>query len=209
MDSSLLSFGAVILGVAVFVGFIYFVIQWEKKNRAKIEAQYDLFAATFAMTVVRQKKTFFGTPYPQIAGTVYDLAALVYTYQTGGKNKTTYTVLQVALPAVVPNFSIHKQGLFQKISKTFGGQDIVLGNGPLDEAFVFKCDDEAAIQRVIDGEIQQMLLALKDKMQSGIHMKKSVLTYSFVNHINSDIKREDAEKIFVMMLKLAKNIQST
>ena len=207
MSSSITSF-LIVAGVVVgLILLIRFVIKFQKNMWIKVDTQYGKFAETFGLTVLPGKEGFFGT-FPQINGTIDSLTGHVYSYKTGGKNKVTYTVMKVILPTSVPDFSIMKQGFIQKVAKKLGGQDILIGNQTLDETYVFKCKDENTLIKIVDEDIQQMLLALKDELQTGIHMKGNTLSYSFLNHIIDDAKREKVEKVYVLLLKLAKNIQS-
>lgn len=194
-----------VLFIALIFGGIWWAIRYEKKLRAKVDAQYQLFAEKFGLTYTPSRKgSFLNYIYPNCQGAIDGTSLVVYSYRTGGKNKVTYTVLEMRDQADMPNFKIVKQGLFQKIAKSFGGQDIPTGNPELDQKYRFICDDADRFLKALDGDMQQLLLHLHPKLLAPIQMKNGVLNYTFVNHIHTDERRDDFEKVLVLILKFLK-----
>ena len=199
-----------IIFVSVFViGVFIFAIKYEKKKRLQVAATYQKIADTFNLTFVpEQKGAFWSYTYPQVLGVIDDVQIRLMSYKTGGKNKTTYTNLSLTSPANLPTMKIVKKGVFQKIAKTFGAQDIIIGNDFLDEKFMFKCEDEDLFLKAVDEDIQQLLLHLHSKLRAAIVLDQyNTFVYEFVNHIDDEAKRDDFEKVLLMILKLEKNLR--
>lgn len=198
-----------IFGIIVSVGFfglIFVIIAWAGKSTlTKIEKYYKAIAEKFGLTYIPEKKLWiFITKYPMLSGSLGDYQFMLYSYTTGGKNKTTYTQAKVFLNSTVTNISIYKEGFFSNIGKKFGMQDVIVGNQELDSAFIFKSKDEAFITRVMqDPEVSQMLLHLKNEMKAGIYLNNGLLTYTEVNHINNENKQIRFEKIITLLYALA------
>lgn len=191
--------------IVLIFGTIWWATRYEKAQRVKVEDQYRLIAEKFGLTLNPGRKgSFLQYVYPSCRGEINGSSILLYSYRTGGKEKVTYTSLQMKDQQGMPNFKMIKQGLFQKIAKSFGAQDIPTGNIELDEKYRFVCDDADRFVKALDSDMQQLLLHVHPRLLAPIQMKDGVLSYTFVNHIHTDERREDFEKVLVLILKFLK-----
>lgn len=195
--------------VSVIVIMFLFALKFERIKREKVTMTYQKIADTFQLTFIpAQKKNFWNYTYPQVVGDIDGARLRLMSYITGGKNKSTFTNLTIASPSNLPTMKIVRKGVFQKIAKTFGAQDIIIGNDELDAAYMFKCEDEALFIQAIDPEIQQLLLHLKSKLRAALWIDKhNNMIYEFINHIDDELSRDDFEKVLLLMLKIEKNLR--
>lgn len=59
-------------------------------------------------------------------------------------------------------FQIYNEKTLQRISKTLGAQDIIIGNEEFDRAFMIKGSDENNVIGILSTDVQEALLLLKD-----------------------------------------------
>lgn len=192
--------------LAIIVGVFYLAIQMDKKVMAKLKIHYQGFAEKFSLSYVPEHKgPFWNYVYPQVTGAFETTNMKLYSYKTGGKNKTTYSKLIVSNNYDIKDFRIIRKGFFQKIGKAFGAQDIITGYDQVDDLYVFKCKDEAYLKALITSEVAEILLYLKDDFSGDITCAGSRLTYEIIGHIDNEKKAEIFEKIFVLMQMLVRN----
>lgn len=205
MSADLISILALSGSFGALIAIIFFALRYEKKLRVKVATQYEALASKFGLKYTPGVKgSFLNYHYPTLTGRMDGTEIILYSYRTGGKNKVTYTVVELRDQQAIPDFRVIKDGLFQKIAKKFGGQDIKIGNPELDEKFRFICVDEARFIKAFDADMQQLLLHLHKKLLAPLNMKGGVMRYQFINHIHTDERREDFEMVFVLMLKIMK-----
>jgi len=87
-----------------------------------------------------------------LAGEYRGEAVQVRTEKRGsGRNRNTYTVYSVELPSTVPmDLVMYDEGLFSKLGKFFGGEDIEVGRPELDDAFIIRGGGAAEIREFLD-----------------------------------------------------------
>lgn len=206
MEDVLIAVLPILLVLAFIVGVFYLAIQMDKKMMAKVKIYYQNLAEKFSLTYVPEHQgAFWSYVYPQVTGAFETTNIKLYSYKTGGKNKTTYSKLIVSNNYDIKDFRIIRKGFFQKIGKAFGAQDIITGYDEVDDLYVFKCKDEAYLRALITSEVAEILLYLKDDFSGDISCSGSRLTYEIIGHIDNEKKAENFEKIFVLMQMLVRN----
>lgn len=207
-----MEFSSILVIGGIFVAFVVIIIlaiRYEKNLRVQVADQYQVLAETFRLEFTPGRKgSFLSYTYPRLAGQIDQTDIIIYSYKTGGKNKVTYTVLEMRPDQNLPDFRIIRDGLFQKIAKRFGGQDIVMGNPELDKKFRFTSEDEALFIEAMDSDMQQLLIHLYPKLLAPIEMKNDVVNYTFVNHIHTDERRDNFEKVLVLIVKIIKAMRT-
>lgn len=195
-----------IFPILMFMGFIAFIVviaKLAKKEKQKVHANYQKLANTLQLNLIQPPKVLgLFTPYPKLNGNLGNLPFELYSYTTGGKNKTTYTTFKIYAETVTENFNIYTEGFFAKIGKKFGMKDVNLGKEELDKAFIFKSDNDAFIQALITNEIGTMLLHLKPNMHSGLKLKNGIVSYTSIGHISNDNKYTEFEKMIALAYKV-------
>ena len=92
---------------------------------------------------------------------------------SNGKNSITYTRMRVCFKN--PNqfeLKITKEGVFSKIGKALGMQDILIGDDVFDENYVIKSNDEMNTVRLFHNSTLKELIGLQKKMNLIISHKK-------------------------------------
>lgn len=70
--------------------------------------------------------------------------------ERSGKHSTTYTAVAARIPGKPPfDLNIRHEGLFQKIGKVFGGEDIQVGDERLDKQFIFTGDNPRRVRTLV------------------------------------------------------------
>lgn len=91
-----------------------------------------------------------------------------YTVSTG-KSSTTYyfSIASVDTGQYLPELAIQKEGLWDKVKRMFGNDDIQTGNGDFDKRFRIQCQDEPFARSLIMSEMQDRISA---QPYSGIYL---------------------------------------
>lgn len=205
---------ALIVVVPIFFVFllilaiIYFAIKFEKKLIARVHDQYILFAEKFKLDCQGPTKSFFSTNYPRVNGLLGNFQFQLYSYKTGGKNKVTYTVVEIIAPQHKnKSFRILKEGFLGSIGKALGMQDIQIGHTAVDKLYLLKSNDEAWLQEILsDPAILMLLEELHPSIKSVIGYHNGVIKYQEIGNIDQDISRERVEKITALIYKIAQAI---
>jgi len=85
--------------------------------------------------------------------------------ESTGESSTTYTRLRTAYrnPSGF-QFSVHRTGLFSGLAKTFGMQDIEVGDRPFDDAFVLRGNNVELVQALFADPRVRALLSLQPRV---------------------------------------------
>lgn len=97
----------------------------------------------------------------RLEGAFLGRPAAIWTYTRGsGKNKSRWTMLEVAAPKANPYFELHAspEGLGAKLAKAFGGMDIEIGDAEFDRRFRLRGNDPEAARRVFDTMTRDVLV---------------------------------------------------
>ncbi len=130
----------VILVALVVIGFSV----WQSKKRRE---QWQEFARSKGLQY--SEPSFFTKP--EIAGVLEGVEVHIGIEMRGGKNKSPYTRFSAKIPGPLPSsVFIGAEGLFQKIGKAFGAQDIELGDAFLDSKLMIKGHKPASVKRYLE-----------------------------------------------------------
>ncbi|QXM05141.1 DUF3137 domain-containing protein [Crassaminicella indica] len=85
-----------------------------------------------------------------------------------GRTRTTHTRIRARFVNISGfTFKIHKNGLFSKIGRLFGMQNILIGDSIFDDKFIIKGNDEQKVKQLFSNKkIREMINA-----QSGIYLE--------------------------------------
>ncbi|MCB0509868.1 MAG: hypothetical protein KDC82_03820, partial [Bacteroidetes bacterium] len=98
------------------VVIVYFAIKMERKQMNKVINFYKLYADKFGLSYFPESKgILWNYTYPYVYGKLDNFEIKLYSYKTGGKNKTTYTDLSIYYQGNLEEFKIARNKLFQKI----------------------------------------------------------------------------------------------
>ncbi len=90
-------------------------------------------------------------------------AVLRIEVEGAGKHQVAYTVLEFTLAEASPvDLRVYPQGLFQKLGKWLGMQDIEVGDAAFDEHFVVQASRESAAATFLSAGVRRALLGLSD-----------------------------------------------
>jgi hypothetical protein len=98
------------------------------------------------------------TQWPRVDGGLEGVAVAI---ELVPRNSGVHTAVLAALPAPMEgNVEVTREGLFSKIGKLFGAQDIVLGDGAFDRAFLVKGTSELTVRALLSVAACTELLSL-------------------------------------------------
>lgn len=118
----------------------------------------------------------------------------IYHYAVStGNSSTTYTTVRTSLenPKGL-TFRFGKEGLFSKMGKSLGMQDICTGDERFDKLFMVKCSDEAFILQALLPQVREKFLDVweRHKAKGRITLKDTALSYDEVGSIRNEAARE-------------------
>jgi len=130
-------------GFLVFIfiagGFVALIV-WGIQHAKKVREKWAAFAQQNGLTY---SGGISATANPHIAGWYGRTHVTINTITRGsGKNRSTYTQFHAHVNVPMPQgLNLTREGLFNKVGKFFGGQDVQLGDRQLDDAFLIKAHD--------------------------------------------------------------------
>ena len=131
---------------AIFFGgfglLLYFVIKNGSQQRKVMLGNWGEIAAQRGLTL-----SGIGTfEQPELNGIIDGHRVKVDLYSTGGKNKTTYTRVQVRPPMPMPKgLMVKPEGPLQALGKLVGAQDIQVGDPKMDARLVIRGRNETDV----------------------------------------------------------------
>lgn len=118
----------------------------------------------------------------------------IYNYVVGsGKNSTTYSTVRIVGPNPKGlSFHFHREGIFSKIGKTFGMQDIQTGDMTFDKMFIIKASDPDFIKVALLRQIKNGFYDVWEKhgSQGTLALDGDELQYNEVGTIRNEKVRE-------------------
>jgi hypothetical protein len=142
LSEMLAVWGIILLECAFFVGIVALAVGVGYYSRQAQQKAWGELAARTGLTF--EAGGFFG-PAPRVSGTYRGHALTLDTFTRGsGKSRTTYTriVLFVNNAANI-YLALYQEGVFSKIGKFFGMQDIQIGDEEIDRRFIIKSKPES------------------------------------------------------------------
>lgn len=133
----------------------------------------------------------FRRELPFLSGKYKNHVLTIRTEMRGsGKSRKAYSILELNVPGVNTSYGIYKEGLFSKIGKVLGMQDIQTGFDEFDRKFLLQSSDPDKAIRVFDMNLCGKITDTFDSMESGIYLKNSIISYSEPGYINKEAKRD-------------------
>lgn len=128
--------GAVFLFVIAIAGFVIAMIALGARHQKAIRENWANFAR-------RNKLQYMGSTHGGMSGWYGSCQVRINTITRGsGKNRSTYTQFHGTIAAPMPaGLVLYKEGLFSKLGKMVGGQDVQIGDAAIDNAFIIKASD--------------------------------------------------------------------
>ena len=129
----------------------------------------------------RRKLSWFDTGKGTISGSVNGVQVSASAEVHGwGKSRHIRTTIEVSYPGTVPHdLSLSPEGLFAKLGKMVGGQDIQIGDPELDRAFLIKGAFEEEVRPFLqEPRARTALLAIYRRYptmcfdRSGVHIEQ-------------------------------------
>ncbi len=173
----------IVIFVLVFVTFIVFIAihvsnQKKKRNQAMQDAAIEIGGryeepVAFGQLLVnafKGKQTgatsiseLHKTPYPAILFS-FKGGNGCYTYHTeGGKNEIPYTDIIMTLDKPIDfKLKIIQEGLFAKVGKVFGMQDIQTGDMEFDSKYIVKSDNESEMLRLLTPNLKRLIVEMHE-----------------------------------------------
>ena len=126
-------------------------------NKKAIEEAWGRFSERYGLYLT--KGTLFSNP--RVGGKYKGLDYSLFTFTRGsGKNKSTYTAIEMKLPHYdnVCHLHVYPEGFLSKIGKALGTQDIQIGDSEFDAAFMIKSRTPDRIMQVLTPELKRQML---------------------------------------------------
>lgn len=172
-----------VLAIVALVGlFVTFTIYQHKKNQARLAGLFSVCHANGWQFTPHDPwglpNRWDGTPFDQgydrraenvITGEHqnHPLVAFDYSYKTdstdskGNRTTTThrYAVVALGMPCALPGLHVGPEGVFSRIGKAVGMQDIELESEDFNRAFRVRCPDAKLATDILTPRTMEMMLA--------------------------------------------------
>ncbi|MBU0469017.1 MAG: DUF3137 domain-containing protein [Candidatus Omnitrophica bacterium] len=97
---------------------------------------------------------------PRLVIPYIDQKIIVYS-TPGSRNSPPYTHLKYKFSSSRNiNLTVYKEGLFSKLGKTLGMQDLIVDDPVFDETFIIKGKDEILVRQLLSLNVKEKLLTL-------------------------------------------------
>lgn len=167
-----------LLAVAAIFGIFALIFWLAIFMGKKLVGHYTILGEKLGLSLHVTKKFFGLNQFPVLSGTYKNHNVVLSRYTVGhGKHKQTYTYISLMLVDPGFEFSIAKEGFWNKL---FGGQDVKFGDEEFDKTYFIKSKTEDQVRRIIDAAVRKVLMeANASKLYSGnITFKKGELRYT-------------------------------
>ncbi len=195
--------------IGLFIGIFILIFRLAIKQLLKIFEQFDTLAHHFNGTVERPEKTWYGyNGYPRLVAEVNGEPLECYMFTRGsGKNKTTYTAFTLGCTNRY-NYSLRiaKEGLFSKIGKALGMQDIEVNDPVFDRSFVIKSNDDFFAKTVLM-DIKEYFSQTKKLFHGSLELRDGEFKYQMANSLLNDKSRSDFEQIIHLATALSEEVK--
>jgi hypothetical protein len=147
----------------------------------------------------------------RLEGNYRNFSMKIYNYTVGsGKNSTTYSTARI----IGPNpknltFEFHREGMFSKLGKLVGMEDIQSGDKEFDKKFIIKSSNPDFIKVVLLPQIKEKFCDIwnQHKAQGTIRLKDEELQYNEVGTIRNEATCERFAAIADLLVDLRGTIE--
>lgn len=193
--------------LALFAVFISCAIYFSRRSSKKLKERYDLLQqkyggeVTFRQTLGMYRDLLLTT---QISGRVVKFG----TYTRGsGKNSTSYIYVAVALPGSEgKTLSLGTEGIFSKIGKALGGQDVQTHDPNFDDKFVIKSNDETYARNILNSSVRaeftQLYSVSRGFVQEYFSVNDGFVRYDIVGSMRRDKDRDFCEAMLPNLIRI-------
>lgn len=198
---------AVIFSISLFVGIFALVFGLIIFMNKKLIQHYTALGEKLGLSLQVTKKFFGLNQFPVLSGVYKNQSVILSRYTVGhGKHKKTYTYISSTLADPGFEFSIAKEGFWNKL---LGGQDVKCGDEEFDKTYFVKSKSEDQVRRIIDSAVRKVLMEVNaSKLFSGnITFKKGDLRYTEMGDMVSEKVRNRFEAMMQVMPFLAGKIK--
>lgn len=141
----------------LLIAFVIVMAVWGEKRRRALHERWVGWAAARGVALSGSY------PMVQITGTLHGVGIQVVTHKfrhrTRRGHRTSYKHEVIATPLVsIGDLALSREGFFASIGKSFGGQDIQVGDPAFDAAFVVRSANEHAARAVLTPAVCAALL---------------------------------------------------
>ncbi len=123
----------------------------------------------------------------EISGRHLGRQVRVYTFrERSGRSTYTYTRIEVELQLAL-RLRIFREGLWQKVTKVFGAEDLQTGDDAFDRRFMIQGDDAETIRRILSPQVREMLLHC-DMTCGGVEVSNQGVVWQVQGHLSSSAR---------------------
>lgn len=116
------------------------------------------------------------------------------------RHSTASTQIETQIPtADLRAFHISPEGVFTQIGKAITGEDVKIGNNQFDDSFLIKSNNEDFLREIIDAELQQELLNLK-QFNLSLSLQEGTLNLTVPVKLNDEQMLERLLKVYLATL---------
>ena len=127
--------------VLLFVSFGVFAFWFTRRQGRRGEKQMRLLSARLGLVAEKHTRCLGGVP--KVAGEFEGRAVQIVEKTSGGaeQNRTDFEMTTQCENVHKRSLMLTREGIFEKLGKAFGGQDIQVGNEMIDKKLIIKSDD--------------------------------------------------------------------
>ncbi len=184
-----INFGS--LAWPLFIAAVFALFYFAKMQKGKVDQSWKKIAAMTGLSFEDKGILFFANP--RMKGNYKGKNIEVFTEARGyGRSRQTYTIAQAGCrnPEGI-RLRVYNEGIFQKIGKVFGVQDIKVGSEQYDSRFMFQLSDPRMSHNVFSPNILSGIGRLEGWID--IRLENNIVRFERLGLI------EDAEKIKAVM----------
>lgn len=177
------------------------MVRYKKRDGRKISEHWQWLVDTLGLGVCGGEPMYPNSKWLswirkpiRLEGTYRGCFTKIYNYTVGsGKNSTTYSTVRIVGPNPKElTFNIYREGMFSKLGKIMGMQDIQTGDPTFDDKFVIKSNNPEFIKIALLPEIKSKFIDIweRHKPHGSITLKDEELHYDEVGTIRTVEIRE-------------------
>jgi Protein of unknown function (DUF3137) len=152
------------------------------------------FLKQFAQGDNRYGTNVLSGAYQQNEVLAFDYHYQTYYYDKNGRHTEHhwFSFFILTLPAVFPDLTIRREGLFTKIAQAFGYQDIKFESAEFSKTFCVRSPDKKFAYDVCNAQMMEYLLANRDL---SIEIENQVIAFVFNNRISVEAFENNLQRL--------------